>query len=197
MVPLTKLPVNEVDVQYNHEANSPKADRSILANPLTELAHRHIWYFVLANSAEAILQHVDLDRCRIFHQRFLVIWLLDEADVHLDEEGFIQLGKAVVKHRARGGLVIVVAHRHARWARIADIEMEIGKNEQPHDYPSVWVDRGEEVGTPPQNDLFSHNLKPVRSGDLVLVQGANGSGKTTLLRKYFRMQLNENVILNP
>ncbi len=112
------------------------------------------------------------------------VWLLDEADVHLDEEGFIQLGKAVVKHRARGGLVIVVAHRHARWERIADIEMEIGQTEQTNDYPSVWVDRGNEVGLPPQNDLFSHDVKPVRSGDLILVQGANGTGKTTLLREW-------------
>ncbi|MDP6888806.1 MAG: ABC transporter ATP-binding protein, partial [Candidatus Thalassarchaeaceae archaeon] len=112
------------------------------------------------------------------------IWLLDEADVHLDEDGFIQLGKAVVKHRARGGLIIVVAHRHARWARIADQEIHIGETMPPQDYPTVWVERGDEVGTPPQGDLFTHNLKPVRSGDLILIQGVNGSGKTTLLREW-------------
>jgi len=112
------------------------------------------------------------------------IWLLDEADVHLDEAGFIQLGKAVVKHRARGGLIIVVAHRHARWKRIADREIDIGDPLPPQDYPSVWIEQGEEIGTPPQGDLFSHNLKPVRTGDLILVQGANGSGKTTLLREW-------------
>ena len=112
------------------------------------------------------------------------VWLLDEADVHLDEEGFIQLGKAVVKHRARGGLVIVVAHRHARWERIADIEINFGEPVSIQDYPSVWVELGEEVGLPPQNELFSHNLKPVRAGDLILIQGANGTGKTTLLREW-------------
>ena len=112
------------------------------------------------------------------------IWLLDEADVHLDEAGFIQLGKAVVKHRARGGLVIVVAHRQARWKRIADQEIDIGEPMQPQDYPSVWIEKGEEIGTPPEGALFSHKLKPVRAGDLVLVQGANGSGKTTLLREW-------------
>ena len=112
------------------------------------------------------------------------IWLLDEADVHLDEEGFIQLGKAVVKHRARGGLIIVVAHRHARWKRIADYEIDIGEPMPPQDYPSVWIERGDEVGLPPEGSLFSHNLKPVRAGDLILVQGANGSGKTTLLREW-------------
>ncbi|MEE2758674.1 MAG: ATP-binding cassette domain-containing protein [Candidatus Thermoplasmatota archaeon] len=112
------------------------------------------------------------------------IWLLDEADVHLDEAGFIQLGKAVVKHRERGGLVIVVAHRHARWERIADLEISIGEPASIQDYPSVWVDLGEETGLPPQNELFNHNLKPVRAGDLVLVQGSNGTGKTTLLREW-------------
>lgn len=112
------------------------------------------------------------------------IWLLDEADVHLDEDGFIQLGKAVVKHRARGGLIIVVAHRHARWARIADQEIHIGEPMPSQDYPTVWIERGDEVGTPPQGDLFTHNLKPVRSGDLILIQGVNGSGKTTLLREW-------------
>jgi len=112
------------------------------------------------------------------------IWLLDEADVHLDEAGFIQLGKAVVKHRARGGLVIVVAHRQARWKRIADQEIDIGEPMQSQDYPSIWIERGEEIGTPPEGALFSHQLKPVRAGDLVLVQGANGSGKTTLLREW-------------
>ena len=112
------------------------------------------------------------------------IWLLDEADVHLDEAGFVQLGKAVVKHRARGGLVIVVAHRHARWKRIADCEIDIGDPMPPQDYPSAWVERGEEIGTPPQGDLFSHSLKPVREGDLILVRGANGCGKTTLLREW-------------
>ena len=112
------------------------------------------------------------------------IWLLDEADVHLDEAGFIQLGKAVVKHRARGGLVIVVAHRQARWKRIADQEIDIGEPMQPQDYPSVWIEKGEEIGIPPEGALFSHKLKPVRAGDLVLVQGANGSGKTTLLREW-------------
>ena len=112
------------------------------------------------------------------------IWLLDEADVHLDEAGFIQLGKAVVKHRARGGLVIVVAHRHARWARIADREIDIGEPMPPQDYPSVWVEKGDEVGIPPEGALFAHNLKPVRAGDLILVRGANGSGKTTLLREW-------------
>ena len=112
------------------------------------------------------------------------IWLLDEADVHLDEAGFIQLGKAVVKHRARGGLIIVVAHRQARWKRIADQEIDIGEPMQPQDYPSIWIERGEEIGIPPEGALFSHELKPVRAGDLVLVQGANGSGKTTLLREW-------------
>ncbi len=112
------------------------------------------------------------------------IWLLDEADVHLDEAGFIQLGKAVVKHRARGGLVIVVAHRHARWKRIADCEIDIGDPMPPQDYPSAWIERGEEIGTPPQGELFSHSLKPVREGDLILVRGANGCGKTTLLREW-------------
>ncbi len=112
------------------------------------------------------------------------IWLLDEADVHLDEAGFIQLGKAVVKHRARGGLIIVVAHRQARWKRIADQEIDIGEPMKPQDYPSVWIERGEEVGMPPEGTLFSHNLKPVRAGDLILVQGSNGSGKTTLLREW-------------
>ena len=112
------------------------------------------------------------------------IWLLDEADVHLDEAGFIQLGKAVVKHRARGGLIIVVAHRHARWKRIADQEIDIGGPMKSQDYPSVWIERGEEVGIPPEGALFSHELKPVRAGDLILVQGANGSGKTTLLREW-------------
>ena len=112
------------------------------------------------------------------------IWLLDEADVHLDEAGFIQLGKAVVKHRARGGLIIVVAHRQARWKRIADQEIDIGEPMQPQDYPSIWIERGEEIGIPPEGTLFSHELKPVRAGDLVLVQGANGSGKTTLLREW-------------
>ncbi|MCH2636786.1 MAG: ATP-binding cassette domain-containing protein, partial [Candidatus Thalassarchaeum sp.] len=112
------------------------------------------------------------------------IWLLDEADVHLDEAGFIELGKAVVKHRARGGLVIVVAHRHARWARIADREIDIGEPMPPQDYPSVWVEKGDEVGIPPEGALFAHNLKPVRAGDLILVRGANGSGKTTLLREW-------------
>ncbi len=112
------------------------------------------------------------------------VWLLDEADVHLDEEGFIQLGKAVVKHRARGGLVIVVAHRHARWERIADVELSIGDSMSSQDYPSVWIEPGEKVGLPPQSSLFSHELKPIRSGDLILVQGANGTGKTTLLREW-------------
>jgi ABC-type multidrug transport system ATPase subunit len=112
------------------------------------------------------------------------IWLLDEADVHLDEAGFIELGKAVVKHRARGGLIIVVAHRQARWKRIADQEIDIGEPMKPQDYPSVWIERGEEVGMPPEGTLFSHNLKPVRAGDLILVQGSNGSGKTTLLREW-------------
>jgi ABC-type multidrug transport system ATPase subunit len=37
---------------------------------------------------------------------------------------------------------------------------------------------------PPEGTLFSHELKPVRAGDLILVQGANGSGKTTLLREW-------------
>ena len=112
------------------------------------------------------------------------IWLLDEADVHLDEAGFIQLGKAVVKHRARGGLIIVVAHRQARWKRIADQEIDIGEPMKSQDYPSVWIERGEEVGMPPEGSLFSHKLEPVRAGDLILVQGANGSGKTTLLREW-------------
>ena len=112
------------------------------------------------------------------------IWLLDEADVHLDEAGFIQLGKAVVKHRARGGLVIVVAHRQARWKRIADQVIDIGDPMPSQEYPSVWVERGEEVGIPPQDTLFSHELKPVCAGDLILVQGENGSGKTTLLREW-------------
>ena len=112
------------------------------------------------------------------------IWLLDEADVHLDEAGFVQLGKAVVKHRARGGLVIFVAHRHARWKRIADCEIDIGDQMPPQDYPSAWVERGEEIGTPPQGELFSHSLKPVCEGDLILVRGANGWGKTTLLREW-------------
>jgi len=112
------------------------------------------------------------------------IWLLDEADVHLDEAGFIQLGKAVVKHRARGGLVIVVAHRQARWKRIADQEIDIGEPMQTQDYPSIWIEKGEEIGIPPEGALFSHDLKPVRAGDLVLVQGTNGSGKTTLLREW-------------
>lgn len=52
------------------------------------------------------------------------------------------------------------------------------------EYPSVWVERGEEVGIPPQDTLFSHELKPVCAGDLILVQGENGSGKTTLLREW-------------
>jgi ABC-type multidrug transport system ATPase subunit len=112
------------------------------------------------------------------------IWLLDEADVHLDEAGFIQLGKAVVKHRARGGLVIVVAHRQARWKRIADQVIDIGGPMPAQEYPSVWVGRGEEIGIPPQDILFSHDLKPVCAGDLILVQGENGSGKTTLLREW-------------
>jgi len=112
------------------------------------------------------------------------IWLLDEADVHLDEAGFIQLGKAVVKHRARGGLVIVVAHRQARWKRIADQVIDIGDPMPSQEYPSVWVERGEEVGIPPQDTLFSHELKPVCAGDLILIQGENGSGKTTLLREW-------------
>jgi ABC-type multidrug transport system ATPase subunit len=112
------------------------------------------------------------------------IWLLDEADVHLDEAGFIQLGKAVVKHRARGGLIIVVAHRQARWKRIADQVIDIGEPISAQDYPSVWIERGDEIGQPPEGSLFSHQLKPVLSGDLILVQGANGSGKTTLLREW-------------
>lgn len=112
------------------------------------------------------------------------VWLLDEADVHLDEEGFIQLGKAVVKHRARGGLVVVVAHRHARWERIADVEISIDDILSIQDYPSTWVELGDEVGLPPQSALFSHELNPVRAGDLILVQGANGTGKTTMLREW-------------
>jgi ABC-type transport system involved in cytochrome c biogenesis ATPase subunit len=102
----------------------------------------------------------------------------------LDEAGFIQLGKAVVKHRARGGLIIVVAHRQARWERIADQVIDIGEPITAQDYPSVWIERGDEIGQPPESSLFSHELKPVRSGDLILVQGANGSGKTTLLREW-------------
>jgi ABC-type multidrug transport system ATPase subunit len=112
------------------------------------------------------------------------IWLLDEADVHLDESGFIQLGKAIVKHRARGGLIVVVAHRHARWQRIADVVIEMGEKKPPLDYPSVWVESGEELGQPPEISLFEHNLKPVRSGDLILIVGDNGTGKTTLMREW-------------
>ena len=54
----------------------------------------------------------------------------------------------MVKHRARGGLVIVVAHRHARWERIADVEMSIGDVLSIQDYPSTWVELGDEVGFP-------------------------------------------------
>lgn len=112
------------------------------------------------------------------------IWLLDEADVHLDESGFIQLGKAIVKHRARGGLIIVVAHRHARWKRIADVVIEMGEKKPPLDYPSVWVESGDEIGHPPEVSLFEHNLKPVRGGELILIVGDNGTGKTTLIREW-------------
>jgi len=112
------------------------------------------------------------------------MWLLDEADVHLDEAGFIELGKAVVKHRARGGLVIVVAHRHARWKRMADVEIEMGDAKPPLDYPSVWVERGADLALPPKIDLFTHEMNPVKAGDLVLVQGDNGTGKTTLLSEW-------------
>lgn len=112
------------------------------------------------------------------------LWLLDEADVHLDENGFIQLGKAVLKHRARGGLIIVVAHRHARWRKLADVEIEMGDAKPPLDYPSVWVERGEPVSEPPPVALFEADVQPVRAGDLILVQGENGTGKTTLLREW-------------
>jgi len=112
------------------------------------------------------------------------IWLLDEADVHLDESGFIQLGKAIVKHRARGGLIIVVAHRHARWQQLADVVIEMGEKKPPLDYPSVWVHPGEELGTPPEVSLFKHEVKPVRNGELILIIGDNGTGKTTLMREW-------------
>jgi ABC-type transport system involved in cytochrome c biogenesis ATPase subunit len=114
------------------------------------------------------------------------LWLLDEADVHLDEAGFIQLGKAVVKHQARGGLVIVVAHRHARWSPIADeiIEMEVG--ETPIELPICEAPstRGEQEWTPPEISLFSNQVEPVRAGDLIVITGENGTGKTTLLREW-------------
>ena len=112
------------------------------------------------------------------------VWLLDEADVHLDEAGFIQLGKAVVKHRARGGLVLIVAHRHVRWKRIADLEIEMDSDKPPLDYPSVWVEAGEVLCGPPLLSLFEHEVEPVRCGELVLIQGDNGAGKTTLLREW-------------
>ncbi len=112
------------------------------------------------------------------------VWLLDEADVHLDETGFIQLGKAVIKHRARGGLIVVVAHRHARWQRIADIEIQMDQNKPPLDYPSVWVESGDVLCGPPIVSLFEHNMSPVRRGELILIIGNNGSGKTTLLREW-------------
>lgn len=112
------------------------------------------------------------------------IWLLDEADVHLDESGFIQLGKAIVKHRARGGLILVVAHRHARWQQLADIVIEMGEKKAPLDYPSVWVQGGEEMANPPEIDLFKQNVQPVKTGELILIVGDNGTGKTTLMREW-------------
>ncbi|MDP6900194.1 MAG: ATP-binding cassette domain-containing protein [Candidatus Thalassarchaeaceae archaeon] len=112
------------------------------------------------------------------------VWLLDEADVHLDESGFVQLGKAVIKHRARGGLIVVVAHRHARWQRIADIEIQMDQNKPPLDYPSVWVESGDVLCGPPIVSLFEHDIPPVCRGELILIIGNNGSGKTTLLREW-------------
>ncbi len=114
------------------------------------------------------------------------LWLLDEADVHLDEVGFIQLGKAVVKHRARGGLVIVVAHRHARWSPIADEVIEMVTGEAPTELPICEAPskRAEQEWTPPVIRLFSNQVEPVRAGDLVVVTGENGTGKTTLLREW-------------
>ena len=62
--------------------------------------------------------------------------------------------------------------------------MNIGELSSMQDYPSTWVELGDEVGLPPQSALFSHELDPVRAGDLILVQGANGTGKTTMLREW-------------
>ena len=132
-----------------------------------------------SGEAQRLLLAAHLDRAE-------PIWLLDEADAHLDEAGFILLGKAVMRHKLRGGIVFVIAHREARWHPMADITIDVGKSEPVLDLPpsKAPAEGPADTFTPPPIHLFKSEVEPVAAGELILVQGDNGTGKTTLLREW-------------
>ena len=54
-------------------------------------------------------QRIGLARA-LYGDPFLVV--LDEPDANLDSEGMLALTQAILSVRTRGGIVIVIAHRH-------------------------------------------------------------------------------------
>ena len=127
------------------------------------------------------------------------VWLLDEADGLLDEDGHTTLRARVVEHRDRGGLILLVSHAPDRWDDLVDrwlVWDEEGAVLLGEDQPqagSVGVaglSQGEGragLAPPERGSAPDGRSLWITDGDLVafsggwtIISGDNGVGKSTL-----------------
>jgi ATP-binding cassette subfamily C protein len=111
-------------------------------------------------------QRVALARA-LFGDPFLVV--LDEPNSNLDNEGEIALSEALIRVRARGGIVIVVAHRPSALAALDKL---------------LVMGAGKQVSFGPKDEIMSQFLKVASVGqsrmpNVTPIRSAGGSGEAS------------------
>ena len=107
-------------------------------------------------------QRIALARA-LFGDPFLVV--LDEPNSNLDNEGDNALTEALLKVRARGGIVVVVAHRPSALASVDKL---------------LVMGAGKQVSFGPKDEIMGNYMKaagaPARMPNVTPIRSAGGGG---------------------